>query len=71
MAGCPGRDRSGWTYDDIFEVKCPVCGTFVEFFKDDVRRQCSGCSRSILNPRQGGRCVDWCLSAERCTLADT
>lgn len=67
--GCPGRDRSSWTPDDIFDVSCPECGAAVEFFKDDVRRYCGGCGTCIPNPRQGVSCATWCAAADKCSLA--
>jgi hypothetical protein len=69
MTGCPGRDRSSWTYDDIYEVPCPGCGALVELFKDDVCRACPGCGRKVPNPRRDARCADWCPAADRCSLA--
>jgi len=33
MADCPGRDRSSWTYDDIYEVPCSACGELIEFLQ--------------------------------------
>ncbi len=36
--GCPGRDRSNWTPDDIFEAPSAVCGAAVEFLNDVARR---------------------------------
>ena len=68
MTGCPGRDRSGWTADDIFDVACPGCGTEVEFFKDDARRDCPSCGRCIVNPRRGQSCAQWCSAADKCSL---
>lgn len=65
--GCPGRDRSSWGPDDIFEVPCDSCGTAVEFFRDDVRRYCSSCGACVPNPRRAVSCVDWCAAAERCS----
>ncbi len=68
MAGCPGRDRSSWTPDDIFDVACPACGTQVEFFKDDKRRRCPDCGVCIVNPKEARSCADWCASADKCSL---
>ena len=47
MPGCPGRDRSSWTADDIFDVACPFCGTQTEFFRDDMKRTCPGCGARV------------------------
>jgi predicted RNA-binding Zn-ribbon protein involved in translation (DUF1610 family) len=68
MTGCPGRDRSSWTHDDIFDVTCRSCGEPVEFFKDDKRRACPNCGACIVNPKQVQSCVDWCSSADKCSL---
>jgi endogenous inhibitor of DNA gyrase (YacG/DUF329 family) len=67
--GCPGRDTSTWTPDDIFEVPCPACGTLIEFFKDDRRRPCPTCGLSLANPRLSAACATWCSAAERCAQA--
>jgi hypothetical protein len=67
--GCPGRDTSTWTSDDIFEVPCPVCGESIEFFKDDRRRPCSRCGFIVANPRLDEGCASWCSAAERCAQA--
>jgi hypothetical protein len=66
--GCPGQDRSSWTADDIFEVKCKECGELVEFFKDDARRYCRSCGACILNPNQDIGCAAWCAAAEKCSV---
>ena len=68
MTGCPGRDRSSWTHDDIFDVTCRGCGEQVEFFKDDKRRLCPSCGACIVNPKQVQSCADWCSSADNCSL---
>jgi len=68
MTGCPGRDRSSWTHDDIFDVTCRGCGEQVEFFKDEKRRLCPSCGACIVNPKQVQSCADWCSSADNCSL---
>ena len=68
MTGCPGRDRSSWTSDDIFDVSCPRCGIEVEFFKDDARRRCPSCGLRISNPHREVRCDQWCGAAEQCSI---
>jgi hypothetical protein len=67
--GCPGQDRSNWTPDDIFEVKCSECGSMVEFFKDDARRRCPGCGAVRENPRLDLGCAAWCAAADNCSVA--
>jgi len=66
MSHCPGQDRRFWTHDDISVVKCPACGTEVEFFKDDGRRKCPDCGTTIKNPRVLLGCASWCAFAEDC-----
>ena len=68
MTGCPGRDRSSWTADDIFETACPSCGAMVEFFKDDARRDCPSCGGCMVNPKRALSCADWCSAADKCSL---
>jgi LSD1 subclass zinc finger protein len=65
--GCPGRDRSAWTPDDIFEVPCGSCGRPIEFFKDDTERRCGACGAVNPNPRRAGDCASWCASADGCS----
>ncbi len=66
--GCPGRDRSSWTPDDIFEVACERCGAAVEFFKDDARRRCPSCGVLVANPKREPACTDWCAAVDKCSL---
>lgn len=66
--GCPGRDRSSWTPDDIFEVPCSSCGAPVEFFKDDARRYCPSCGVCAPNPRHDVGCAAWCAAADKCSV---
>lgn len=67
--GCPGKDRSTWTADDIFEVPCSKCGTALEFFKDDARRYCPQCGTCVPNPSLDIGCAAWCAAAEKCSVA--
>ena len=62
---CPGQDTRYWKPGDTFEVRCPGCGRAVEFFRDDVRRECS-CGRVIANPKLDLACAEWCRKAEEC-----
>jgi hypothetical protein len=66
--GCPGRDRSSWTADDIFDAPCCHCGAPVEFFKDDARRTCPACGQRTPNPRQDVGCAAWCSAADKCSV---
>lgn len=63
---CPGQDLRYWKKGDIFDVPCPDCGREVEFFKDDVRRRCPRCGRTIVNPKLDLACAEWCQHAEKC-----
>jgi hypothetical protein len=63
---CPGQDTRYWKKEDIFEVRCPVCHTSAEFFKDDVRRRCKKCNSWVPNPKLDLGCIEWCDYAEQC-----
>ena len=63
---CPGQDLRYWTPKDIFELPCGHCGQLVEFFKDDLRRQCPHCGKFTLNPNNDLSCAAWCGSAAEC-----
>jgi len=63
---CPGQDTRYWKQDAIFEVKCPNCGTAVEFFKDDSIRRCPSCGKGLSNPRMDFGCAAYCPYAEQC-----
>ena len=63
---CPGQDSQYWKPGAIFNVKCPECGTEVEFFKDDTTRKCSKCGHRFLNPRLDFGCASYCQYAEQC-----
>jgi hypothetical protein len=63
---CPGQDTRYWKKEDIFEVRCPVCHTSAEFFKDDVRRRCNKCNSWVPNPKLDLGCIEWCNYAEEC-----
>jgi hypothetical protein len=66
MVQCPGQDRRFWKPEDIFESACPHCGTAVEFWKDDPKRQCPGCARTVRNPKIDIGCAEWCDKAKEC-----
>ena len=63
---CPGQDTQYWNTEAIFEVKCPECGTSIEFFKDDTARKCRGCQKRIVNPHLDFGCASYCQYAEQC-----
>ena len=66
MVRCPGQDQRFWKPDDIFELKCPGCGTSVEFFKDEPKLKCRKCGRMVLNPKINLGCAQWCQYSEQC-----
>jgi hypothetical protein len=63
---CPGQDMRFWKPKDIFELRCPHCGHVVEFWKDDPKRTCGGCGKSVINPRLDLSCAKWCQYADAC-----
>ncbi len=63
---CPGQDSRYWKPGAIFDVKCPNCGTMIEFFKDDTRRRCPGCGNEVPNPEMDFGCAAYCPYAEHC-----
>ena len=66
MVRCPGQDQRFWKPEDIFEVKCPGCGTVVEFFKDEPKLTCRECGQLVANPKIDLGCAEWCQYAEQC-----
>lgn len=70
MARCPGQDSQQWGHDAIFDVECPGCKSFVEFFKDEVKHRCKKCNEIVFNDRMDLGCAKWCPSAESCVGAD-
>lgn len=63
---CPGMDARFWKPKDIFDLRCPHCGTVIEFWKDDPKRTCAGCGTMISNPHIDLGCAKWCQYAEEC-----
>ncbi len=66
MAKCPGQDMQYWTPEDIFDVRCPYCGTSIEFWKDEPMRLCRTCQKEIRNPRIDLGCAKWCKFGDQC-----
>jgi DNA-directed RNA polymerase subunit RPC12/RpoP len=66
MFRCPGQDRRFWKPEDVFEVRCGQCGTFVEFFKDEPKLKCRNCGSIVVNPKIDRGCAHWCQYADRC-----
>ncbi len=63
---CPGQDTRFWGPEDIFETMCPHCGTKIEFFKDDRKRECPSCRKCCVNPKLNLGCLQWCAFADKC-----
>jgi len=66
LVKCPGQDPRFWKPEDIFDSPCPQCGEPVEFWKDDPRRRCTACGRTVDNPRFDMGCAQWCKYADAC-----
>lgn len=62
---CPGQNTMFWKPKDVFEIECPKCGHFVEFFKYDVKRKCR-CGHEMVNPRIDFGCAQWCSYGDKC-----
>jgi len=63
---CPGQDSRYWKEGAIFDIKCPHCGSEIEFFKDDSARTCKQCGHRLLNPQIDFGCASYCPYAEQC-----
>lgn len=69
MSKCPGQDSQQWGFDAIFDVECPKCRSFVEFFKDEVKHRCR-CGEIVFNEKMDLGCAKWCPSAATCVGPD-
>jgi len=47
-------------------VKCPQCGSAVEFFQDDATRKCGHCGHKFVNPKVDFGCAAYCPYADQC-----
>jgi len=63
---CPGQNRLFWKPDDIFNAECPHCKHEMEFWKDDIRRECPECHKQVVNPKLDLACAQWCKWADKC-----
>ncbi|MFC1584290.1 hypothetical protein ACFL5V_01945 [Fibrobacterota bacterium] len=63
---CPGMNPSFWKPKDIKESRCPTCGSTVEFWKDDIKRTCSHCGKTMFNPNLSNLCLTYCDKAVEC-----
>ncbi len=66
ISRCPGQDNRHWTSEDVIESPCPSCGKTIEFWKQEPRRRCIHCGRSVLNPNLDLGCAKWCKQAADC-----
>ncbi|MGE5238730.1 MAG: HD domain-containing protein [Chloroflexota bacterium] len=66
MIRCPGQDTAFWDSSAVYEVKCPKCGSEVEFFKDEPVRNCKKCGHEFVNPKMDFGCAAYCKYAEQC-----
>lgn len=63
MRKCSGNCTYEWGPDAIFDIQCPTCGHMVEFFKDEIRRNCPYCKNPVHNNSGDYGCGQWCSSA--------
>ena len=63
---CPGQDSRYWKPESIYEVACVVCGSPIEFFKDESVRRCKKCGHKMVNPKMDFGCAAYCKFAEQC-----
>ncbi len=63
MRKCTGNNTQDWGPDAIFNVECPHCGNKVEFFKDEITRNCQQCKQSVQNDRKDYGCGQWCSAS--------
>ena len=52
MRKCTGNNTHEWGSDAIFDVSCKHCGEAVEFFKDEIVRNCHACGETVTNDRK-------------------
>ncbi|MCP3875031.1 MAG: response regulator [Desulfobacteraceae bacterium] len=48
MRKCTGNNTQEWGADAIFDVKCKNCGELVEFFKDEITKNCFHCKKKFI-----------------------
>jgi ribosomal protein S27AE len=63
MRKCTGNNTYEWGFDAVFEIECPNCGNMVEFFKDEITRNCGKCHATVENNSQDYGCSLWCSSS--------
>lgn len=60
MRKCTGNNMREWGFDAIFDVECPHCGAMVEFFQDEITRDCPQCRETVKSDRTDFGCGLWC-----------
>ena len=63
MRKCTGNNTQEWGNEAIFELECPHCGNYVEFFKDEITRNCPRCKGTVTNNSNDYGCGQWCSSS--------
>ena len=63
MRKCTGGNTHEWGFDAIFEVKRPNCGAQVEFFQDEITRNCPACNQKVKTTRKDLGCALWCSAS--------
>ena len=63
MEACPGARFIRQPKPELF--KCPECGSEVEIWSDELRRNCPECGTTVTRV-QDGSCLEWCRLAEEC-----
>ncbi len=63
MRKCTGNNTQEWGPNSIFDIICKKCGNPVEFFKDEINRNCSKCRVTVYNDRKDYGCGQWCSSS--------
>jgi hypothetical protein len=63
MRKCTGNNTQEWGFDAIFTVECKHCGAHVEFFKEEITRNCPECKFTVFNTRKDFGCQCWCSAS--------
>jgi endogenous inhibitor of DNA gyrase (YacG/DUF329 family) len=56
MRKCTGNNTQEWGTDSIFDIECRHCGHPVEFFKDEITRNCPRCRKTVITDRKDYGC---------------
>ncbi|MFC1670482.1 hypothetical protein ACFL20_08820 [Spirochaetota bacterium] len=62
MRKCAGNNTEDWGFDSIYDVSCVNCGYHVEFFKDEITRNCPRCKNTVRSTRKYFGCGQHCSS---------